>query len=137
MLSVFLFQWALPTTTCSFLFPCIKITFRNQDHKWVALKVYIHTYFWSHMHFSLNSFSFFSILSTIITLFYIRSLDFIHHITRSLHPFTNFSPLSPPQSLKTTIPVFMNLIFYILHISVTMQYLLFSLISLIYSWTDT
>lgn len=42
-----------------------------------------------------------SVLSTIITLLYIRSLDLIHHITGSLHPFTILSPFSTSQFLST------------------------------------
>lgn len=48
--------------------------------------------FHSILFFFFTQFFFFpSVLSTVITLFYIRSLDFIHHITGSLQSFTILS----------------------------------------------
>lgn len=50
-----------------------------------------HALFTQFFFFFIQFFFFPSVLSTVITLFYIRSLDFIHHITGSLQSFTILS----------------------------------------------
>lgn len=77
------------------------------------------------------------LFSTIVTMVYISSLELIHHITESLYPFINLSSLSPYLHVPAPGNYFSILccyefdcflfcfVFYITHVSETMQYLSF------------
>ena len=83
--------------------------------------------------YSLSKFLLYNaVLSTVVTMLYVRYSEFIHLITESLYLFTSLSLFSPPPSpMATTILLSASmsstfLSFCIPHISDTMQYFSFS-----------
>lgn len=103
-----------------------------------------HIFLESHIFHALLTRFFFPVLPTIVTLFYMRSLDFLHHITGSLHPLTNLSPFPPTPTPGNHHSILFLWVWFFFSSNLDSTYKWYHevfvflwLISLSYPWTDT